>query len=135
MRQGELLGRVVAGAVLRISRDPWGKLLPGVNLVDQASQCEIAFVHGWQIRKMLDSGLLEYDGDTLEDSSLLRPTVAGLATGNAWHRARTRSETGGHARVHASGLNPPWPGTGSSRRAGGVLAGLVPLQEGGFRRG
>ncbi|WP_420994073.1 hypothetical protein ACKI2N_001755 [Cupriavidus sp. 30B13] len=90
MRQGELLGRVVEGAVLRITRDPWGNLLPSVTLVEPGPHGKAEVVHRWQIRKMMDAGLLTYDKGTPERSDKLLPTAAGLAAGQAWNRAKSR---------------------------------------------
>ncbi|MGO4332661.1 hypothetical protein AB4Z48_21340 [Cupriavidus sp. 2TAF22] len=92
MRQGELLGRLVDGAVLRLSRDPWGNLLPSVSLTEPGPQGKAQFVHCWQIRKMMDSGLLMYDRGVAEESDRLLPTAGGLAAGQAWNRAKTRGE-------------------------------------------
>ncbi|MBB1631264.1 hypothetical protein [Cupriavidus sp. UME77] len=97
MRQSELLGRVANGAILRIARDPWGRLLPSVVLVEPGAQGNDEIVHRWQIRKMMDSGLLQYDGSTAEDSSMYVPTSAGLAIGNAWNRAKARAVAAGAA--------------------------------------
>ncbi|WP_454719738.1 MULTISPECIES: hypothetical protein [Cupriavidus] len=90
MRQSELLGRVADGAVLRITRDPWGKLLPSVTLSGPRPQDRAEVVHRWQISRMVDAGLLAYDNGAPETSDRLVPTVAGLAAGRAWNRARRR---------------------------------------------
>ncbi|WP_454730782.1 MULTISPECIES: hypothetical protein [Cupriavidus] len=92
MRQGELLGRVVDGAVLRITRDPWGNLLPSVTLAGPGPQDQAEVVHCWQIGKMVHAGLLTYDKGAPELSDQLVPTAAGLAAGRAWNRAKTRGE-------------------------------------------
>ncbi|AJG17713.1 hypothetical protein RR42_m0298 [Cupriavidus basilensis] len=85
------------GAILRIARDPWGRLLPSVVLVDAGAQGNDEVIHRWQIRKMMDSGLLQYDGSTAENSSMYVPTCAGLAIGNAWNRAKARAAAAGAA--------------------------------------
>lgn len=95
MRQSELLGRVANGAILRVTRDPWGRLLPSVVLAEPGSHGSDEVVHRWQIRKMMDSGLLQYDGTTAEDSSAYVATSAGLAIGNAWNRAKARAGVAG----------------------------------------
>ncbi len=105
MRQSELLGRVANGAILRIARDPWGKLLPNVMLVAPGAPGNGEAVHRWQIRKMMEAGLLRPDGRKPEDSSAFVLTTAGLAIGNAWNRAKARAVgTGAHA---ASALSDP----------------------------
>lgn len=95
MRQSELLGRVANGAVLRIARDPWGKLLPSVMLVEPGAPGNGEAVHCWQIRKMTEAGLLRPDGRRAEDSSTFVLTTAGLAIGNAWNRAKAKAAGAG----------------------------------------
>ncbi len=58
MNRTELLCRVAGGAQLRIARNPWGDKLDTVVLYEHAVPGGTQFIHKWQIRRLIDAGLL-----------------------------------------------------------------------------
>ncbi len=96
MNRTELLRRVAAGACLRTARNPWGAALDAAVLHADAAAGETRFIPAWQIRRLLDAGLLRRQpGDTGGDMDYVltdagRSMAGGVSARPSQTRARLR---------------------------------------------
>ncbi len=59
MNQKDILSRIQDGARLRIAQNPWGKNLNMAILENTSVPYETAFIHEWQVNRLLKKGYLD----------------------------------------------------------------------------